>query len=658
MTALLALLAAAPAAEPPRLWAAVVALTKHDDSQWDNLQYADNDGRELRRTLLERAAEASPERVLYLADTEGDERRPTSANLRRELTAFLKRPAPQDRVLVFYAGHGTVHKGRTYLVTRDFDGERPEGTGVPIAELRAALEACPAQLKCLVLDCCHAGNDRSVARGSQSAEEVARGLGEVTPPGTVVLASSRADEKSYAWNRHRHGVFSFWLLRGLAGAAGDERGRVTLGRLNAYVFERTDATANLDYGKDQRPVLFGKIEGDPVLLTLRPESPESICTRMAEHLDLEIRRSKFKRVAVAEFLQPRADGEGLGPANLPAFCAAQVRAALTKIRGDDYAVLDEAQTRERLAGLKVASLGSPKGMLALRGDGSAPVDALVTGTLRPSGRYVQLDCRLYSAADGEFSEPFRGRLPLSEDALGDLGYSVNAVARPAGAPHDPAVVDAALASAAKPHPLLDEAFPFRVEVWGHHPRRGDFDDPKAWRRKEFVQIPDDRASPDAPRNDLAFAVRKGEVYQIRAWNRTGNRVAMHLLVDGLNTLNQTRDRLGQGAAWVLSPTPGDAPSLTCEGWFLPKGPGVVDTVEQTRVKRFQVTDVAESVAGRAGFGESIGTITAAFYAEAGRAVGTGEGPEERRALRTVAFRAGRQLGVVQLRYVDEREVGK
>jgi hypothetical protein len=99
---------------------------------------------------------------------------------------------------------------------------------------------------------------------SVPSETVARALVSEEAPGAVVLASSRADQKSYGWPARRQGIFTFWLCRALEGAAADENGEVTLGRVNSYVHDRVSETADLDYGLAQDPVLFGKQEGDPV----------------------------------------------------------------------------------------------------------------------------------------------------------------------------------------------------------------------------------------------------------------------------------------------------------------------------------------------------------------------------------------------------------
>jgi hypothetical protein len=116
-----------------------------------------------------------------------------------------------------------------------------------------------------------------------------------------------------------------------------------------------------------------------------------------------------------------------------------------------------------------------------------------------------------------------------------------------------------------------------------------------------------------------------------------------------------REGLGSGAAWVLEPTKDEKRPFVCEGWHFPKAGAAVGAVEQTTMKRFRFVDAGQSAAARQQFGESLGLITAAFYAEQGKAIGTGEGPEEKRLLRTVDFRPGRLEAVVQIRYFDDRE---
>jgi uncharacterized caspase-like protein len=215
---LLLTVASAQADEPPRQWAVLIGVQKHANPLF-NLHFPTNDVLALRKVLVERAA-LPAERILQLADLdeigkENKARLPTLANLRRELPAFLAKVGKNDRVLVFFSGHGIAHKGQTYLVPRDFDAKAPADSGLPITELRSALKDCKAPVKFLLLDCCHAGNDRAPGDASLDAEKVARSLGVKEVPGCVVLASCRADEKSYEWPGRKQGVFTYWLCRAL-----------------------------------------------------------------------------------------------------------------------------------------------------------------------------------------------------------------------------------------------------------------------------------------------------------------------------------------------------------------------------------------------------------------------------------------------------------
>jgi hypothetical protein len=631
----------------PKLWVVLVATSEHDQQKW-NLPYTDNDVKELRRILRERGS-VPAEQILQLTDSAGKDARPTLATLRTRIPRFLEKAGEDDRVLVFFGGHGTPHKGLTYLIPRDFDEDKPESTGLPIGELRKMFGACKAQHKFLVLDCCHAGNDRSVAPRSLPAETVARSVMAEESPGVIVLASSRADQKSWAWPARKQGIFTFWLCRALEGAAANEDGEVTVSKVNTYVHDRVDQTARLDYGRPQDTVLFGKIEGDPVLLKLLPEQPETLCRRLADQLDLEVRRKKLKRVAVLEFTMPLGGKEALARAMLPGTLEQEVRERLREISTDIYRVPSGEDTHRLARDLRLGDVGKRDG-LAVLARGDAGVDGIVYGTLRPSGPDYQVECRLYTTADGRSSATIQGLLPATEERVAEVGGSFDNRQRPPGSPSDRKVIAFVQEQATEQHPLVKNDFPFRLEVWAAPHKPGQPVPPaREWKKKDFIQLDD----------GLAIGAHPDELYEIRVWNGSRNRVAMQLLVDGLNTLGQVRtdvrEGLGSGTAWVLEKMTPENKPFVCEGWHFPKAGAAVGTVEQTTMKRFRFVDAGQSAAARQQFGESLGLITAAFYAEQGKAIGTGEGPEEKRLLRTVDFRPGRLEAVVQIRYFDDRE---
>jgi hypothetical protein len=639
--------------KPPRQWALLVAVQNHNDASM-NLRYTTNDVLALRRILTERAG-LPADQVLLLSDRDhtGKEvkaRLPTLANLRRELPRILARAGAGDRVMVHFSGHGVLHNGQTYLVPRDFDPRNPARTGLPIGELRKALASCNAKVKFLTLDCCHAGNDRRAADRTLAAERVARALAIKGVSGGLVLASCRDDESSLEWRDRRMGLFSYWLCRALEGAATSGDGQVTFDAVNRYVHERVSSTAEKVFALEQNPVRFGKAEGTPVVLALRPEAPESLCRRLAEHLDLEVRHRRLKKVGVLEFLQPLGKAEGLSRADLPAYCAERVRLALAALAGKAYQVVDAEAMRGAVRGLRVEQVGTPQAMRVL-GKGAGGLDGVVLGTIRRRGAAWQVQCDLVATKDGSSLVTPSGMLPLSEDLLGASGLSFDNRDRPSGAPHAPKVCQHAEEQAQEAHPLLDPKFPFRLELYAVEVKPGQtITKATPRRRKELVQAAFTDPATGKRRVDMVVPARKGEVYEIRVESRAKHRVAMTLLVDGINTVGQKRERLGNARSWVLDPED----KLVVDGWHLPDPGGKKGFV----VKRFQFVDAARSVAGRQQFTEALGVITAAFYAEAGRSLGTGEGPEEERSLQAVRFRAGRLLGVVHVRYADERDLKK
>jgi hypothetical protein len=650
----------APAAEPPEQWAVLIGVQDHDKPAY-NLKFTGNDVARLRQTLVERAG-MDPRNILQMTDGTED-RKPTLANLRRELPRFLAQAGPEDRVLIFFSGHGVPSGGKTYLVPRDFNLDRAAQCGLAIDEVRQMLGDCKARVKFLILDCCHAeGGGKAPAPGSLPAADVARSVRVQEMPGTVVLASCKAEERSWEWIARKQGVFTYWLCRALEGAAANADGQVTITEVNKYVEERVRQTVEQVLQESQSPVMFGKLQGSPVVLALRPEPPECLCRRLAEHIDLEVRRNKLKKIGVIDFYMPSGRvAQLMAPATLPVFCSDKVREALVSLAAGDYEVLGPDLMKAAAKDLFVEKVGDQQAMRQL-GQRAGGLEAVVFGTLQRRGARLHLECELVATADGNSLVKPSGVLPLSEDLVGDTGASFDNRNRPSGKPYDDKVREHAQLKAGEGHPLkpITDPFPYRVELWsidvppGREKEIGPRTPRKPMQRIE-IKTPVSVGVKALDRIDYVVAARQNQVFEIRVANKSKERVAMTLLVDGINTLGQKRERLGQARSWVLDPEK----EHVIAGWYrsYPKGQQPQGG-EAFGMSRFVFVDAAKSVAGRQSFGEAIGLITAAFYAERGRALGVGELSEEHRELETAKFQSGRLLGVVQIRYADEAELNK
>jgi hypothetical protein len=668
--AFLALVVAASAgvaAEPAgQQWAVLISVARHDDPKIQSLSFTVRDAQALRRTLTERAGIPS-DHILEMTDDSDKEHKPTLANLRRELRPFLGRAGNQDRVLVYFSGHGFLDQDKAYLVPSDLQYEQAAKTGLPAAEVRQLLADCKAEVKFLILDCCHAGGAKDVKRDSTTPEALAKSLQVEKLPGIVVLAACKDDESSWEWPEREQGLFTYWLCRALEGGADkDGDGKLSADEVYDYVQERVSRTALVKWKKRQSPVriIGGDVVGVPLLLALRPETPETVCRRLAEHLDLEVRaRPEIKRVGVLECLVPLGEVYGLPRSTLPAYCTAQLQAALEKVAGKDYEVAGVEKMRPAAKSLKVEAVGNPLAMRRLGKD--AGVDAVVLGILRPDGLNLALQCELTATADGKRLATPSGLFALSEELVADNGASFSNRQRPSGSPVAPEVVNHALEQSQQSHPLLEPDFPFKVEVWSVLSKPGETPSATTPRKKkDFLQKPlsqDAKKDREQAQRDLLIPARSDELFELRVWNNTKTPVGLELLIDGINTIDEKRERLGKAKPWVLDPTNDPKKPHVLDAWHLSnktEDPKPLGTKKFT-AKWFQFGDVSKSVAGRENFTESLGLITLAFYAERGRAVfGVGEGPEEQRQLQTVDFKPGRLLGVVQIRYMEESEYKK
>ena len=116
---------------------------------------------QLAQTLRQRG-KLRADSLLEMVDTNPVARfQPLKENIQRELPGWLKQAGPADQVLVFFSGHGfRDSQGQLYLAGLDCDPRDPAAGGVPVAWLRDQLAACPAKVKLLIIDACHAGSEK------------------------------------------------------------------------------------------------------------------------------------------------------------------------------------------------------------------------------------------------------------------------------------------------------------------------------------------------------------------------------------------------------------------------------------------------------------------------------------------------------------------
>ncbi|MBZ5631537.1 MAG: caspase family protein [Acidobacteriia bacterium] len=158
----------------------------------------------------------------------------TLANLKQEMEGWLPSVAKEDdRVFVYFAGHGFIQGGRAYLAPYDLDPRNIPATGYPMDTLgTVAGSKIKAKWKVLVTDSCHSGAitpDADAVQYNRSLLDLSRSM--------FSLTASRDRERSFEskdWGGG-HGIFTYYVVKGLEGSADEDGdGIVTADELADY----------------------------------------------------------------------------------------------------------------------------------------------------------------------------------------------------------------------------------------------------------------------------------------------------------------------------------------------------------------------------------------------------------------------------------------
>jgi len=216
---------------PPRSWAVVVGISAYPKlAANQQLQFTQRDAQSIYTILI------SPEGGNFKAENVHvlNGAKATLAGLRHEINEWLPSVAkPDDRVLIYFAGHGFVFEGQGYLAPYDIDLNNIKGTGYPMRELGNVVgNQVHARWKILLTDACHSG--AITPEESQNLNNTLAGL----HVSLFSLTASRDRERSFESPDldGGHGVFTYYVVKGMEGAADTSRdGIVTADELAEYV---------------------------------------------------------------------------------------------------------------------------------------------------------------------------------------------------------------------------------------------------------------------------------------------------------------------------------------------------------------------------------------------------------------------------------------
>jgi len=253
-------------------WAVVVGVGRYESPAIPRLRYTVPDAEAIYQVLTGPAG-FKPEHVVLLTDT--TERKPTLRNLKWTLGTFLARSAQKDdTVVIFFAGHGAPEvdpRGierdglAKYLIPSDADPDDLYSTALPMDELQTIFGRMEAERVVVFLDACYsgaAGGRTFAAKKTRAVNVDDLFLERLTrAKGRAIITASRPAEVSIELPEFGHGLFTYYLLQGLRGAADLNRdGIISLQELYEYVEQQVTQKSRA-LGANQHPVMKGELEG-------------------------------------------------------------------------------------------------------------------------------------------------------------------------------------------------------------------------------------------------------------------------------------------------------------------------------------------------------------------------------------------------------------
>ncbi len=174
----------------------------------------------------------------------------------------------EAKVIFYYAGHGMPDEQShsAYLLPVDGNSQNP-ATAVKLTDLYAKLEENPATSVTVFLDACFSGAAReaTVTMMAQGRGVKIRPRSDVVSGNMVVFSAATGDETALPYTEKQHGLFTYYLLKGLK----DTEGMATLGELSQLVITNVSRQAVVVNHKPQTPLVNASTQMQNVWQTMR-----------------------------------------------------------------------------------------------------------------------------------------------------------------------------------------------------------------------------------------------------------------------------------------------------------------------------------------------------------------------------------------------------
>jgi uncharacterized caspase-like protein len=187
--------------------------------------------------------------------------------LRDDLAEVFEEWLPQHAdsrgtVLVYLSGRAIVDAATGAVSVVPFDGRTSAPTRLfSLGRLQRALARAPIQKAVVLLDLSlEPTPDGNATQTPSPAWDI--GIDGTETDRFVWVVGNTAVQEAHAYGQGRHGLFTYYLLKGLRGAADlDQNGTVLVSELCRYLPQQVEAAAKQQFGNAQAPMCLPGVDG-------------------------------------------------------------------------------------------------------------------------------------------------------------------------------------------------------------------------------------------------------------------------------------------------------------------------------------------------------------------------------------------------------------
>jgi hypothetical protein len=168
-------------------------------------------------------------------------------------------------LFVYYSGHGApgINSGESFLLPVDANPDKLELTALRLSQFIETIASLNPVKTTFAVDACFSGTTNTGGNLIKGASSLAIKLKPIVQqkPNQVILTASGDNEVASWYDDKRHGLFTYYLLKGLSGGAdADKNQAVTTGELRQFLLDQQNGIpykARELFSRDQNPQING-----------------------------------------------------------------------------------------------------------------------------------------------------------------------------------------------------------------------------------------------------------------------------------------------------------------------------------------------------------------------------------------------------------------